>query len=119
MNIDKLDEVLKQYRRIAVIGLSSNRSRPSHFVSAYMALNGYEITPVNPNETEILGRKCYASLKEVPRPLEIVDIFRDPAAVPEIVEEAISCGAKVIWMQSGIVHEEAARRAREAGLAVV
>lgn len=111
--------ILQQYRRIAIVGLSSNPYRPSHFVAVYLAQHGYEITPVNPKETEILGRKSYASLKDVPEPLEIVDIFRDPSAIPGIVQEAIECGAKVIWMQLGLIHEAAARRAREAGLLVV
>jgi uncharacterized protein len=115
----ELRKILQQYRRIAVVGLSGNPDRPSHFVSVYMVQHGYDITPVNPKETEILGRKSYLSLKEVPQPLEIVDIFRDPAAVPGIVEEAIECGAKVIWMQLGVIHEAAARRARDAGLMVV
>jgi predicted CoA-binding protein len=112
-------EILDKYKRIAVVGLSSNPRRPSHGVADYMARNGFEITPVNPNETEVLGRKSYPSLREVPPPVEIVDIFRVTEAVPGIVEDAIACGAKVIWMQLGIVHEEAARRAREAGLEVV
>lgn len=112
-------QILQQYRRIAIVGVSSNPHRPIHFVAVYLAQHGYDITPVNPKETEILGRKCYASLRDVPPPLEIVDIFRDPSAIPGIVEEAIACGAKVIWMQLGLIHEAAARRAREAGLAVV
>jgi predicted CoA-binding protein len=112
-------QILQQYRRIAIVGLSGNPQRPSHFVAVYMAQHGYEITPVNPKETQILGRKCYPSLKDVPQPLEIVDIFRDPSAIPGIVEEAIACGAKVIWMQLGLIHEPAAKRAKEAGLAVV
>ena len=101
------------------MGLSSNPQRPSHFVAVYLAQHGYDITPVNPRETEILGRKCYPSLKEVPQPLEIVDIFRDPAAIPAIVEEAIECGAKLIWLLLGLIHAAAARRARDAGLAIV
>ena len=112
-------EFLQQYRRIAMVGLSANPSRPSHGVAAYLLRHGYDITPVNPNETEVLGRKSYPSLKEVPGPVEIVDIFRDPAAVPGIVEDAIAGGAKVIWTQLGVVHEAAAARAREAGLTVV
>jgi len=111
--------ILQQYRRVAVVGLSSNPYRPSHFVAVYLAQHGYEITPVNPTESEILGRKSYPSLKEVPQPLEIVDIFRNLAAIPAIVSEAIECGAKVIWMQLGLIHEAAARQAREAGLQVV
>jgi predicted CoA-binding protein len=112
-------QILQQYHRVAIVGLSANPHRPSHFVAVYLAQYGYDITPVNPKETEILGRKCYPSLKDVPPPLEIVDIFRDPAAIPGIVEDAIACGAKVIWMQLGLIHEAAARRARDAGLLVV
>jgi predicted CoA-binding protein len=84
-----------------------------------MKAHGYEIFPVNPREKEILGRPSYKSLHEVPRPVEIVDIFREPSAVPPIVEEAIAVGAKVVWMQLGVINEEAAGRAREAGLEVV
>ncbi|GAB4432137.1 MAG: CoA-binding protein [Chloroflexi bacterium OHK40] len=111
--------ILQRYRRIAMVGLSSNPYRPSHFAAVYLLAEGYEVTPVNPREREILGRTAYPSLREVPGPLEIVDIFREPAAVPAIVEEAIERGAKVIWMQLGVINEAAARRAREAGLAVV
>ena len=112
-------QILDQYHRIAVVGMSPKPERASHYVSVYMADHGYDITPVNPGHSEILGRKCYKSLKDVPQPIEIVNIFRDPSAVPGIVEEAIECGAKAIWMQLGIEHAEAARQAREAGLAVV
>jgi len=112
-------QILQQYCRVAVVGLSPTPYRPSHFVADYLLQHGYEITPVNPKESEILGRKCYPALKDVPQPLEIVDIFRDCAAIPEIVSEAIACGAKVIWMQSGLIHEEAAQQARDAGLQVV
>ena len=111
--------ILERYKRIAMVGLSSNPFRPSHFAAIYMRSEGYDVTPVNPREKEVLGLRSYASLREVPGPIEIVDIFREPAAVPEIVEEAIAVGAKVVWMQLGVVHEEAAERAREAGLEVV
>jgi predicted CoA-binding protein len=111
--------ILERYKRIAMVGLSSNPFRPSHFAAIYLLSHGYEVTPVNPREREVLGRRSYASLREVPEPLEIVDIFREPAAVPAIVEEAIAAGAKVIWMQLGVIHEEAADRARKAGLEVV
>jgi uncharacterized protein len=111
--------ILETYKRIAMVGLSSNPFRPSHFAAIYMISEGYDVTPVNPRETEILGRRSYSSLRDVPGPIEIVDIFREPAAVPEIVEDAIARGAKVIWMQLGVIHEEAAARAREAGLDVV
>jgi predicted CoA-binding protein len=108
-----------RFKRIAVVGMSANPHRPSHYVAEYLLQHGYDITPVNPNETEVLGRKCYPSLLDVPEPLEIVDIFRNAAAVPPIVEQAVERGAKAIWMQLGVIHEEAARHAHEAGLAVV
>jgi predicted CoA-binding protein len=111
--------ILRRYRRIAMVGLSSNPFRPSHFAAVYMLAEGYEVTPVNPREREVLGRPSYPSLREAPGPIEIVDIFREPDAVPGIVEEAIAVGAKVVWMQLGVIHEGAARRAREAGLQVV
>jgi predicted CoA-binding protein len=111
--------ILERYQRIAMVGLSSNPYRPSHYAAIYMIAARYEIFPVNPREKQILGRPCYGSLREVPPPLEIVDIFREPAAVPALVEEAIELGAKVIWMQLGVIHEAAAERALAAGLEVV
>ena len=112
-------EILRRYKRLAIVGLSSNPYRPSHFVGVYMKAAGYEIFPVNPKEPEILGRLSYASLRDVPQPVEIVDIFREAAVVPALVDEAIEVGAKVVWMQLGVIHEEAAERARSAGLQVV
>ena len=112
-------EILQKYKRIAVVGLSSDPGRASYGVSRYMQNSGYAITPVNPNEVTVLGEKAYSSLDEVPGPIEIVDIFRRPEFVPDIVEAAIRRDAKVIWMQLGVVHEEAAQRARAAGLEVV
>ena len=111
--------MLEQYRTLAVVGLSSKSTRPSHGVAAYMKARGYRIIPVNPKETAVLGEKAYASLEDVPGPVEIVVIFRRPEHVPEIVESAIRKGAKVIWMQEGVAHEDAARRARAGGLEVV
>jgi len=111
--------ILERYRRIAMVGLSSNPFRPSHFAAIYMIAQGYDVVPVNPREQQVLGRRSYASLLDVPVPIEIVDIFREPSAVPPIVEEAIACKAKVIWMQLGVIHEVAAARARAAGLDVV
>jgi len=111
--------ILERYKKIAMVGLSANPFRPSHFAAVYLLAQGYDVTPVNPRETEVLGRRSYASLAEVPGPIEIVDIFREPSAVPEIVDQAIARGAKVIWMQLGVIHEEAAERARRAGLEVV
>ena len=111
--------ILERYKRIAMVGLSSNPFRPSHFAAIYMLSEGYDVTPVNPREKEVLGRRAYASVRDVPGPIEIVDIFREPAAVPAIVDDAIAAGARVIWMQLGVVHDEAAKRARQAGLEVV
>lgn len=112
-------ELLRKYKRIAVVGLSANPDRPSHFVTSYLINNGYEIAAVNPSKAEILGLRCVASLGEVPGPLEIVNIFRTPSAVPGIVEDAIASGAKAVWMQPGAVHSGAARKAHDAGLIVV
>ncbi|SRR5579884_2411568 len=119
MSDSDIDTILKNTRTIAVVGLSSNRFRASNGVSRYMQSAGYRIIPVNPNETEVLGEKAYASLEEIPEKIDLVDIFRRSEAVPPIVESAIRIGAKAVWMQEGVVHEEAARRAREAGLLVV
>ena len=111
--------ILETYRRIAMVGLSSNPFRPSHFAAIYLLSEGYDIIPVNPREKEVLGRASYPNLSSIPGPVEVVDIFREPAAVPAIVEEAIAIGAKVVWMQLGVIHEDAAERARRAGLQVV
>ncbi len=118
-NAEQHLRILKQYRRIAMVGLSANPYRPSNFAARYMKAAGYQIFPVNPREREILGLRCYQTLADVPPPLEIVDIFREPAAVPEIVEQAIAAGGQVIWMQLGVIHEAAAERALAAGLEVV
>ena len=115
----QISEILRIGRTIAVVGLSAKRYRPSYGVAEYMQRAGYRIIPVNPHETEILGEKCYPDVESVPEPIDIVDIFRRSEYVPEIVEAAIRKGAKVVWMQEGVIHEEAARRAREAGLEVV
>ncbi len=114
-----IKEILEKYKTIAVVGLSSNKWRASNSVSEYMQNAGYRIIPVNPLETEVLGEKAYPSLDDVPEPFEIVDIFRRPEYVADIVEAAIRRNARVIWMQLGVVHEEAAARARAAGLEVV
>lgn len=112
-------QILRNAKTIAVVGLSNNRARPSYGVSEYMQSVGYRIIPVNPTEIEILGEKSYTRLDEIPFPVDIVDVFRRPEYVPEIVDQAIRIGAKCIWMQEGIVHEEAASKARAAGLEVV
>ena len=117
--MNRVAEILGSARTIAVVGLSARRFRPSYGVAVYMQRAGYRIIPVNPNIAEVLGEKSYASLDAVPEPVDIVDIFRRPEHVPEIVEAAIRKGAKTIWMQEGVVHEDAARRAESAGLTVV
>lgn len=114
-------KVLQRYKRVAIVGLSANSNRPSYFAATYLKDYGYELFPVNPayEGQQILGRLCYASLADVPGPLEVVDIFRKPGDVPPIVDQAIELGAKVIWMQLGVIHMEAARKAQDAGLEVV
>ncbi|MGO9261675.1 MAG: CoA-binding protein [Bryobacteraceae bacterium] len=117
--MSRVSEILASARTIAVVGLSHKRFRPSHGVAEYLKRSGYRIIPVNPRETEVLGERSYPDLDAVEEAIDIVDIFRRSEFVPEIVEAAIRKGAKLIWMQEGVVHEEAAGRAREAGLAVV
>ncbi|RFA26179.1 CoA-binding protein [Alkalilimnicola ehrlichii] len=118
-DIETLRRILSQHRRIAVVGLSANWYRPSYFAAKYLLDHGYEVVPVNPAYEEVLGQRCYPSLEAVPGEIDVVDIFRKPADVPPLVEQAIAIGAKVIWMQLGVVHEAAASRARDAGLEVV
>jgi uncharacterized protein len=113
------ENLLRSAKTIAVVGLSGSRWRPSYGVSEYMQSVGYRIIPVNPKETEVLGEPAYATLEDVPVPVDIVNIFRQPQFVPGIVEAAIRIGAKGVWMQEEVVHEDAARTAREAGLEVV
>ncbi|MFQ5474170.1 MAG: CoA-binding protein, partial [Dehalococcoidia bacterium] len=112
-------EILTNYRTIAVVGLSSEPLRPAHSVSTYMKMNGCRIIPVKPGETEVLGEMAYPDLSSVPEPIEIVNIFRRPEFVPDVVEEAIAVGAKAVWMQEGIVNGKAAKAAEDAGLLVV
>ena len=116
---DPILDLLKKYKTIAVVGLSSNPMRPSYGVTEYMQGEGYRVIPVNPNEREVLGEKSYAWLEEVPEKIEIVNIFRRAEEVAPVVESAIRIGAKVVWMQQGIEHEVAAEKARAAGLTVV
>jgi len=111
--------ILKQYKTVAVVGLSEDPKKASHQVAEYLQSQGYRIIPVNPQCQEVLGEKCYASLKDIPEPIEVVDIFRKAEAIPGIVKEAIAVGAKVIWMQLGLEHPQAAAQARAAGLQVV
>jgi uncharacterized protein len=116
---DPILEILKKYKTIAVMGLSSNPARPSFGVTDYMQSAGYRIIPVNPNETEVLGEKSYARLEDVPEQIGIVDVFRRSENVLPVVESAIRVGAKVVWMQLGVENAAAAERARAAGLIVV
>ena len=116
---DPILEILKKYKTIAAVGLSSNPARPSYEVTEYMQRADYRIIPVNPNETEVLGEKAYARLEDVPEKIEIVDVFRRAEDVPPVAESAIRVGAKVLWMQLGIENADAAERARAAGLIVV
>jgi uncharacterized protein len=118
---DAIADILKNYKTIAVVGLSSNPRRPSFTVTQYMQSVCYRIIPVNPNETEVLGEKSYPRLEDIPKsqPIEIVDIFRRSENIPPVVDSAIAVGAKVIWMQQGIENQNAAAKARAAGLFVV
>ncbi|HJV64557.1 MAG TPA: CoA-binding protein [Geomonas sp.] len=114
-----IKEIITSYKTIAVVGLSPDEGKPSHEVASYLKRAGYRIIPVNPACQEIFGERCYATLAEVPDQVEIVDIFRRSEFVPEIVDQAITKGAKVVWMQEGVVNEAAAAKAEAAGLAVV
>lgn len=114
-----IEDVLRSSRTIAVVGLSSDPRRPSYSVSAYMQRHGYRIIPVNPNEPEVLGERAYSRLEDIPEPVDIVNVFRRSEFVPEVVAAAIRVKAKAVWMQQGVIHEDAARQAREAGLTVV
>jgi predicted CoA-binding protein len=114
-----LRRILSRYRRIAVVGLSAQWHRPSYFAAKYMLEHGYEVIPVNPAYREVLGQPCYPSLREVPGGAEIVDCFRRAEEIPAIADEAIAIGARVLWLQLGVVNDEAVRKAEAAGLEVV
>ena len=116
---DDVQRILKQTKTIAVVGLSDKPDRDSYQIASYLQQQGYRIIPVNPRIKEVLGEKAYPRLRDVPDPVDVVDIFRRSEDVPPIVEDAIAIGAKVVWMQSGIVNEEAAARAEAGGLAVI
>jgi predicted CoA-binding protein len=112
-------DLLRDSKTIAVVGLSGKKFRPSYGVAEYMQRAGYRIIPVNPNETEVLGEKSYARIEDIPEHIDIVDIFRRAEFVGPLVDAAIQVGANTIWMQEGVVHEDGAQKARDAGLAVV
>jgi predicted CoA-binding protein len=112
-------KILNQFRTVAMVGLSPDPSRPSHRVATYLARQGYEVIPVNPHAREILGKPSYSDVNSIPEMVEVVDIFRRSEEVMPIVDEAIKIGAKAVWMQEGVINEEAASKARDAGLLVV
>src|SRR6266849_2162760 len=116
---ETIARILDQCRTIAVVGLSSKSTRPSHGVAAYMQRHGYRVIPVNPNEREVLGEKAYASLTEVPDRIDLVDVFRRSEEAGAAVDEAIAIGAKAVWLQEGVIDHDAAERALNAGLMVV
>lgn len=116
---DPIGKLLTRTRTIAVVGLSSDPMRPSFGVSQYMKSRGYRIIPVNPNESTVLGEKSYGSLSEIPEKIDMVDVFRRPEFVPEIVDEAIRLKVPSIWLQEGVIHPSAAKKAQDAGLTVV
>jgi predicted CoA-binding protein len=116
---EAITKILTAAKTVAVVGLSPRPYRASYGVSETLQSSGYRIFPVNPNEKEILGEKCYARLEDIPEKIDIVDIFRRPEFVPEIVDSAIRIGARAIWMQEGVEDEPSAARARQAGLFVI
>jgi uncharacterized protein len=116
---DPLIDLLRESKTIAVVGLSSNPLRPSHEVASYLERAGYQIIPVNPNESEVLGQKCYARLEDIPVPVDIVDVFRRPEYVPAVADSAIAIRAKCLWLQQGITHDQAVAKAQAAGLVVI
>ena len=118
-DINTLRRILRECKTIAVVGLSANWYRPSFFAAKYMQEHGYRIIPVNPSYPGILGEKCYASLKDIPEKVDMVDCFRKSQDIEPIADEAIAIGAKVLWMQLGVMNEKAGVKARNAGLEVV
>ena len=116
---ETIARILDECRTIAVVGLSSQSFRPSHGVAAYMQRAGYRVIPVNPNETEVLGQKAYALLADVPKKIDLVDVFRRPEEAGSAVDQAIAIGATAVWLQEGVIDYEAAQRAVDAGLLVV
>jgi predicted CoA-binding protein len=118
-DINTLRRILRESRVLAVVGLSADWFRPSYFAAKYMQAHGYRVIPVNPKYPEILGERCYPSLREIPAKVDIVDVFRKTQDVMPVAEEAIAIGAKVLWQQLGVRNEAAAQRARDAGLLAV
>lgn len=112
-------EILERYRTIVVVGASSLPEKPSHWVSEYMMEQGYRVIPVNPDETEVFGTRCYPDLASVPEPVDFVNVFRRPQFCADVVRDAIAAGAKAVWLQQGIVSDEARQLAEEAGITFV
>jgi predicted CoA-binding protein len=118
-DINTLRRILRECKTIAIVGLSANWWRPSFFAAKYLQERGYHVVPVNPQYKEVLGEKCYPTVKDIPFKVDVVDCFRKSEEIPALAEEAIAIGAKVLWLQLGVINEEAAARARAAGLEVV
>jgi predicted CoA-binding protein len=116
---EEIKAILEKYKTVAIVGLSPKPERDSYKVAKYLKENHYRIVPVNPGQKEILGEKCYPNLKAIPFPIDVVDIFRKPEAISPVVDDGIEIGAKVVWMQLGLAHNQAADKARKAGLEVV
>jgi len=116
---EQIKNILEKHNKVAIVGLSSDQTRPSHAVARYLKGKRFKIIPVNPKEMEVLGEKAYPNLSSIPEEVEIVDIFRRPEYVPPIVDEAIKIGAKVVWMQEGVVNHPAALKASQNGITVV
>ena len=114
-----IQKIVLNAHTVAIVGLSASELRASHFVGYYLQRHGYRVIPVNPNEQLVLGEQVYPSLLEVPERIDVVDVFRDPAAVPEIARDAVEVGASALWLQFGVINPEGARIAQEGGLAVV
>ena len=114
-----IQRVLHNSKTIAIVGLSDNELRASHFVGYYLRRHGYRVIPVNPRETEILGQKCYPSLLDVPEPVDVVNVFRAPDALPGIARDAVTIKAGALWCQFGVINEEGARIAEEGGVTVI
>ncbi|HET9699439.1 MAG TPA: CoA-binding protein [Burkholderiales bacterium] len=118
-DVQTLRRIYKENHSIAVVGLSADWFRPSYFAAKYMMDHGYRVIPVNPRYQEVLGQKCYPSLRAIPEKVDIVDCFRKSADIPPLLDDAIAIGARVLWLQIGVINEEVAKRARAAGLDVV
>jgi len=116
---EEIEEILRECRKIAVVGLSPKESRDSNRVARYLMEQGYEIVPINPGQREILGKTCYKSLKDIPFQVDMADLFLNPTRVPQAVDQAIEIGVNAVWMQLGVIHNEAAEKVKQAGIRLV